>query len=401
MRAQASMALGLPVKYQDPELMGLAPIIIEEELKEELNIWEGSPDKMRLGPVRARMYNEGIDGATLVSYAVATYREWVAQTEYLVMGLYNPREGYEEFKAVKAAKRGNDVYHKRVRERFGELMELPNVQFFNYKDRSSKHTTRALFVSLTYAHDELSIGEAWEAVGEDYNRFITNIRANYGPVSVLRVWESQRNGYPHIHAIMLFEGHEFNAFHHNDTWRVAEKRDIEGYWEHGFSDVEALASLRGGMAYVAKYLGKVHGLVCDYDSGGGELNEAEDPALSNLVSRASMYTLSLMWIFRKRAFSVSGSWCDLIRAMHNSKSPAEYWELLQVDLEGVAEAEPIKRWILLGFWSGHLYTGARLRWGVALSFGDLRELKAGPCWSDNPHMFPVSVRAPMVVGGLG
>jgi len=47
MRAQASVALGLPVKYQDPELMGLAPIIIEEELKEELNIWEGSPDKMR------------------------------------------------------------------------------------------------------------------------------------------------------------------------------------------------------------------------------------------------------------------------------------------------------------------------------------------------------------------
>jgi len=391
--SQCTLALGLPVKYQDPGLMGLVPPL--PELPDELVIDEGFPEKMRLGPVRANMYREGVDGATLVNYAVSTYREWVQQTEYLVLGKYDPLLGFIGFKAVKAAKRGNDVYNRRIRERFNEVMRLPNVNFFNYKDRSSKHTTRALFTTLTYDPGKLSIGEAWEAVGEHYNRFISGIRAKYGPVSVLRVWEAQKNGHPHIHMIMVFESAEFNAFHYNGAWRVAEKHDIEGSWEHGFSDVEALASLRGGLAYIAKYLGKVHGL-----SGGASSDEVEDSGLSSLVSRGSLYTLGLMWIFRKRAFSVSGSWCDLIRAMHNSNSDVSYWELVQVDLGGGAPAEAIQRWILLGFWSGELYTGARMRWSVGLTLSELREIQGSSCWSENPHMVPGSGRVPMVAGGL-
>jgi len=384
--SQCTLALGLPVKYQDPGLMGLVPPL--PEVPEELVIWEGSPGKKRLGPVRATLYNTGIDGATLVNYASRAYLEWVRETEYLVLGKYDPLKGFVKYKAVKASKRGNDVYSRRLRERFREIMELEDVQFFNYKDRSGRHKTRAIFVTLTYDHAEATIGEAWEAVGHHYNGFMANIRRQYGEVSVVRVWESQRNGYPHIHAIMVFEGHEFNAFHHNGAWRVAEKRDIEGYWDHGFSDVEALCSTRGGLHYVAKYLGKVHGVgSIDADVGVDDTAvDAEDPSLGSLVSRASLLTLSLMWLFRKRAYSVSGSWCDLIRNMHNSNGEELEAVLLQVDLAGGAPAEAIQRWILLGFWSGELYTGARMRWSVGLSLSELREIQGSPCWSENPHM---------------
>jgi len=383
--SQRTLALGLPVKYHDPELMGLVPPL--PDLPEDLVIDEGFPDKMRLGPVRANMYREGVDGATLVNYAVSTYREWVQQTEYLIMGRYDPLLGFDKFKAVKAAKRGNDVYNRRIRERFSEVMRLPNVNFFNYKDRSGRHQTRAIFTTLTYDPKDLSIGEAWDSVGVHYNLFMANIRRQYGPVSVLRVWEAQKNGYPHIHAIMLFEDHDFNAFHYNGAWRVAEKHDIEDHWGHGFSDVEALASLKGGLAYIAKYLGKVHGLGGGYDGiDAGAINEAEDPTLSSLVSRGSVYTLSLMWLFRRRAFSVSGAWCDLIRAMHNSNSPGVEAVLVQVDLAGGAAAEAVQRWILLGFWSGELYTGAKMRWSVGLTLSELREIQGSSCWSENPHM---------------
>lgn len=376
---QASMALALPVKYQAPGALGLVPTLPESELP--LIITEGDSNKMRLGPVRANLFNTGIDGATLVNYASINYLAWVKQTEYLIMGLYDPILGYIEFKGVKASKRGNDVYAKRLRERFSEIMNLPDLHFFDYKDRSGRHKTRAIFTTLEYNANNLTIGEAWERVGVDYNRLLANLRAKYGDISVVRVWESHKSGYPHIHAIILFNESEFTAFHHNGAWRITEKRDIEGYWPHGFSDIEALCSTRGGLHYIAKYLGKLHSAgIIDGDQG---LGPDQDSTLSTLVSRASLLTLSLLWLLRKRAYSISGNWIDEIRALHNSKSDVDYWELVGVDLFGVAPARPVLRWILLGFYSGRLKTGPRLRWSVGLSRPDMREIQASPCYTDN------------------
>ncbi|MBA7694599.1 hypothetical protein ES703_103212 [subsurface metagenome] len=141
------MALALPVKYQAEGRLGLVPELIEDAV---LSIIEGSPGKTRLGPVRANMENTGIDGATLINYLSSTFLGWVNQPEYLVMGKYDPFQGYTRFVAVKASKRGNDVYSKRIKDRLSPLMELPDIRFFNWKDRSKRHKTRALFATLTY-----------------------------------------------------------------------------------------------------------------------------------------------------------------------------------------------------------------------------------------------------------
>ena len=269
------------------------------------------------------------------------------------------------------------------------LLELPDITFFNWKDRSKNHKTRAWFASLTYDPAGLTIGEAWARVGEDYNRWVSALRARYGKVSVFRVWEAQLSGYPHIHAVVLFETSEFEAFHHNKAWRVQGKRGIEGLWAHGFTDIEALASTVGGLRYVIKYLGKLHKL--GVQGGASDTPGIPgDPGLSGLVSRASVLTLSLMWAFRKRAYSVSGDWIDLIQDWHNSNSDPStgpFWELVQVDLEGGAPSEALKRWVLLGFWGGELIKGgSRPRWSVELSGSEYRALKASASWSDNGHM---------------
>lgn len=358
-----------------------------KSVNSELTIIEGSSRKVRLESVRSELYQVGIDGPTLVDSAVASYLEWVGATEHLVLGLYDPKLGYLGWVAVKASKRGNDVYAKRVKERFSEVMGLPDIRFFNYKDRSKRHKTRALFATLEYNANELTIGVAWEQVGEDYNRWVSKLRERYGSIQLLRVWEAHKSGYPHIHVIMIFEAQEFTAFHCDGVWRVDEKEDLE--WDHGFVDVEALSSTRGGLHYVAKYLGKLHSLGVDAQAVDG--GEAGGPGLSCLVSQASAKTLGLMWLFRKRAFSMSGGLVDEIRALHNSKPGPEYWELVQVDLVGGAPAEALKRWVLLGFWSGELVKDGWRPWSVDLSRADYMRLKSSEAWSDNRYLVATKV----------
>jgi len=360
----------------------LDPQVFVPVLEKDLTIKEGSCDKIRLGSVQGVLSTSDIDGATLVNYVKDQYLRWVDQSEYLVLGEYDPLRGYTDYVAVKASKRGNDVYAKRIKDRLDPLMDLPDIQFFNYKDRGNRHKTRAVFVTLTYDPKGLTLGEGWDQVGSDYNRWISALRGRYGSASIIRVWEAHKNGYPHIHAVVLLHDHEFTAFHHNGSWRINEKRDLEGLWDHGFTDVEALSSTRGGLHYVVKYLGKLHRLGSNH----------KDPdlvkgGLSGLVSRASLLTLSLMWCFRKRAYSVSGDWIDLIRSLHNSNSDPAFWGLVQLDLSGGAPAEGVKRWVLLGFWSGDLIKGGSYpRWAVGLDLVEFLALKKSASWSDNRYL---------------
>jgi hypothetical protein len=64
-----------------------------------------------------------------------------------------------------------------------------------------------------------------------------------------------------------------------------------------------------------------------------------------------MLTLALIWIFRKRAYSVSGSF----RVFQMSSCQYGLNNVGQVDLEG----HSIFRWALIGFWGGSFETWFR------------------------------------------
>jgi len=103
-------------------------------------------------------------------------------------------------------------------------------------------------------------------------------------------------------------------------------------WNHGFSDVQAVNSVRGGFTYIEKYLHKCVS-VEKADSKG-------------------MKTLAMCWFFRKRAFSVSGGfrsvYHDLILALTNSKHSREFI----LCLDGVKRAVGVVDWHLMGFIKG-------------------------------------------------
>ena len=342
------------------------------------------------------------------------YLAWVNYSEYLVFRRENIHTGDRDYLAVKMSKRGNDVYHRRVRRSLADLEDLPNVQFFNWKDRSKRHRTRALFITLKIDSNLHRLDEAWEGIAECpscgdrrpigdftsekvvnvkgttyyrrvccgvrvrevggfnyyFNRFKANLRKKYGSFDMFRVWEAHESGYPHGHAIVVFHDKEFDAFSYQGIWRVQEKREIEEAWQAGHSDVEALASTRGGIYYVAKYLGKLHrvGVTAqDSDPNAGD-------GLTALVSKTSTRTLGLMWIFRKRSFSLSQGFrsaIDDIRTLHNQNRT----RLGQVDLAG----DPIYSWTLIGYWGGDYGT-----WTKRLKISELFRLKADPSWSDAP-----------------
>ena len=254
------------------------------------------------------------------------YVEWVSEVKYMILTRWNKLKWKNDVFAVKCAKRGNDVYRFRVYRRFkGISSRAEDLVFFNPKDRGAKKT-RALWVTLTYDTKRCSFKDAWLNVGVEFNRFMAHVRKKFGKVACCRVFESFENGYPHIHCILLFESTWFNVFRDKkNQFRVYSKKIIARGW-HSNIDVKAMSSLAGGFSYQKKYLLK-----------NIDVENADSKALK---------TLALCWAYRKRAFSVSGLFRqllhDLIEYMHNSNC-----RLRQVTLLG--EVFPEYRYYVIGF----------------------------------------------------
>jgi hypothetical protein len=244
----------------------------------------------------------------------------------MILSKWNKVKRKNDVFAVKCSKRGNDVYHSRVENRFRGLSHKAEpLTFFDPKARDAK-ATRALWVTLTYDTKLCTYKEAWEQIGIEFNGFMANVRRNFGKVSCCRVFESFENGYPHIHCILLFQEHTFSVFRDNKgQFRVNEKDVVAQGW-HSNVDVKGMSSLANGFSYLKKYLLK-----------GIDFENSDSKGLK---------TLALCWVYRKRAFSVSGSFrkalTDLITDLHNSNRPTA-----QITLFG--EIIPEEKYYLLGF----------------------------------------------------
>ena len=257
---------------------------------------------------------------------VEHYVEWVNDIKYMILSRWNQIKWKNDVFAVKCAKRGNDVYRYRVYRRFkGLTSKAEDLVFFNPKDRGSKKT-RVLWVTLTYDTKMCLFKEAWRNVGTESNRFTAYVRKKFGKIACCRVFESFENGYPHIHCILLFESTWFTVFRdRKGQFRIHSKTVIARGW-HSNIDVKAMCSLADGFNYQKKYLLK-------------NINAEK-------ADSKGLKTLALCWAYRKRTFSVSGRFrqllSDLIHNMHNSNQ-----RLHQMTLLGTIMEE--EKFYLIGF----------------------------------------------------
>ena len=305
--------------------------------------------KPRLDRIRAKAYREDPDLDDLFN----DFKEWSTYTEYLVFRIENRYTGEKRWRAVQASKRGNKIYSLRLKKRLRHVYDIPEVKKFNYKDRSSKHTSNILLVTMTYRRDK-QLYSAWDQCGRDDNRFMASLRKRYGNISIIRSFEAQRDGYLHIHLLLLFHDAEFEAFHFQGKWRIHDKEEIAGRWPWGFVDVQAISSLHSGISYVVKYLNKVHESVID---------EKSDFKM--------VLTLAMLSIFRKRAFSISGSFRLLVGKIVKGKL------VQQVDLE----KKPIFMWYLVGFWGGDLGVLSK-----DLSYREFFEKRSSSTFNENIYL---------------
>jgi hypothetical protein len=82
----------------------------------------------------------------------------------------------------------------------------------------------------------------------------------------------------------------------------------------------------------------------------------------------------MMWIFKKRAFSLSRGFEELV-VDEEEKEERRY--VGQVDLEG----NPIFQWILVGFWAGDLGV-----WSKELTYYEFREKYGSLDFTENNHL---------------
>ena len=270
------------------------------------------------------------------------YRAYRDDEIRIIMRKENNETFEDKNYAILGSKRGNKVYNYRIRRRLEPIRNYPDVKFFNYKERSRRHKTKALFVDYTYPRS-ITLNDSWELVGKDLNRQFSRLRSKYGEFSHFRTFEAQRDGYAHIHAVLIFKDYEFETFFYNGNWRIQERDDL--VWSKGFSDILALSSTRNGLRYVSKYMAK---------------NYSDTPSFTE------EFTNALMWAFHKRSYSVSGDFLDLIRTLSNSNNS----ELIQVDLFLVPVSTHIK-WRLIGFYRGYLGD----KWWRELTLDELRQMR--------------------------
>jgi len=287
-------------------------------------LYEGG--KPRLGWARS-YFLEGKQEPEL-SELTAFYRSWRDFDEYGVIQRQEWRgcDCIKKTIAVKCAKRGNDVYKRRVERRMG-IFELSrgDVEFFKWNESAPR--VSMLFVTLTWKVQG-SVSESWEGVGQAFNRWITLLREKYGRISYARTWEATKQGFAHVHVMMLFNDSDFSAFksmdaQYNFVWRIEDKAEFEKSWP-AFVDVRAVRTYSSVLRYLRKRI--VEGTDKTDDQEAGDLTKA------------------LMWIFRKRSFALSRDLAqklgDLIRDLRNSKR--------QSTLEGGVIEET---WVWLGVYS--------------------------------------------------
>ena len=90
----------------------------------------------------------------------------------------------KETMVAKCAKRGNDVYWWRVRKRLKSLHKMEKHTLFDI--RGNDKSSNVLFATLTYDIRRSMVQEAWDRVGEGFNKWIRNLRKKFGRISYLR-----------------------------------------------------------------------------------------------------------------------------------------------------------------------------------------------------------------------
>lgn len=248
-----------------------------------------------------------------VKRVVQLYEDWVSKAEYIILNhrIYKGSSfipHVSEYIAVKASKRGNDVYNKRLKARTDYIKDSLKGVKVSYKHKG-RLFTKMVFVTLTHNTKlPITISDAWYNIGIEFNRYMSRLRYKFGRVSIMRCWEAFGNGFPHIHALILFQDYSFSVTRVHEKDRIKEYKDFKQW--HSFVDVKAVLNFEAGYNYLMKYLTKVY----------------------SSTSKKAQITKAMTWLFSKRSFFVSGEFMRALLDLNTKENTNKHCSKLDEDL---------------------------------------------------------------------
>jgi hypothetical protein len=228
-----------------------------------------------------------------------------------------------------ASKRGNEVYAWELRKKLSEIADVIEPML-----RIDSTHTNALFVTLTDPH----LGrraDAWLSMGERFNRFVANLRKTDPDVLVVvRSWESTKNGWPHVHVLLIFPSRSFKT---QLRWSEKKRRMISRVngtraWKRhwiGHMDVQGCETTKGAVYYITKEVLKY-----------GE--KVDDQAA---------LTQAICWASNRRSYAVSRRLNELLRDASSGERRLDVQEGKSNSnwrFEGMLEPQPnedLKHWV--------------------------------------------------------
>ena len=274
------------------------------------------------------VFNDYHNGIITKKEALDLYPLWVSQKDYIMLGKPDydepipPRSGgtycplYEinkhavnEYLAILLSKRGNDKYSYSVKQRFEPLSLICQSQKENdinfLEPTSVKNYFRCSFLWETFTYDvnRCSSDTAWRNIGEEFNLYLSKLKQKYGRISILRCFESFKNGYPHIHALIYYHDYKFTVKKYrnkkgkisyivvsqNEKQKGLQKRDIDylrSFW-HSYIKCTAVKDL-GAVGYTLKYITK------------------------GMYTQNNYKTSANLWLYHKRSYSMSKDFVSTI-----------------------------------------------------------------------------------------
>jgi len=328
--------------------------LLKEKLKIGLYDSKGRP---RLFYAQNYFQQFGLDVESNFKELQDFYLEWRTFDEYLVLqkqteNLRVKGEVIRKTIAIKCPKRGNDICRRRLWKRLKFLYEFENTVLFD--PHGNVKTTNVMLVTLTYDTKRSRIQDAWKNIGDDFNKYMRNLRRKFGRISYLRCWESSQKGYPHIHVLMMFQDYSFRVKRINGKYRIEEKEAFEKSY-HSFVDVQAVRNMKKGIRYVTKYLSK-----------------------SKSETQTQVLTLALCWLFRKQSFAVSGYLKELMQIFMASRQR----RLIQTDLMGNEVSLKVV-WVFIGFFSAEKLGITHNEWWKVITDLDVLNDKVRPFMLNN------------------
>ncbi|GAJ08739.1 unnamed protein product, partial [marine sediment metagenome] len=210
-----------------------------------------------------------------------------------------PFESYK-YHFPHACKRGNSVYTDIIKERFKPFLEQEPITFFDpayVGVRNRKSTTRMLYITGTTDPKTCGYDRGWLSFGKRWNSFITNLRKQFGSIVYIRTWQSQKNGYPHFHALLYFKDRKFTVVpwvHKNGkiSYRLPSRLKcrsaIKKAWRWGGLDILCVGNTHDSFTDLLKYVTR--------DLAGGECD----------------LTNTMVWYFGKQSFGISENFAKVI-----------------------------------------------------------------------------------------